>query len=243
MEQHVKIDLAAQGWCVPCGPALLSLRLALAQLGDPAADHVNIVETRPSRREARMGLPVDSQRLIVTTVDTRWRCSGWVVLKMLSSYTPQLTKMHLLCRYSQKGGASAKGHFRRKYLFARPKYTADKIHKILEVPNAVLACAATFVCASCFTAQKQRAARMGRRAAAERLQPRCCRSPPEVANRSRRTSFPDCFRCDSGEALFYSVSVRTYSRHPNFSLFAECVQASRKRCKPLKKHTFLKNRR
>jgi len=60
MEQHVKIDLAAQGWCVPCGPALLSLRLALAQLGDPAADHLNIVETRTSMREARMCLPVSS---------------------------------------------------------------------------------------------------------------------------------------------------------------------------------------
>lgn len=35
--------------------------------------------------------------------------------------------------YSQKGGASTKGHFRRKYMFVRPKYTADKIHKIREV--------------------------------------------------------------------------------------------------------------
>jgi hypothetical protein len=36
-------------------------------------------------------------------------------------------------RYSQKGGASSKGHFRRKYLFARPKYTAEKLNKIREV--------------------------------------------------------------------------------------------------------------
>ena len=39
-------------------------------------------------------------------------------------------------RYSQKGGASTKGHFRRKYVFARPKYTAEKLHKIREVPCA-----------------------------------------------------------------------------------------------------------
>lgn len=35
--------------------------------------------------------------------------------------------------YSQKGGASSKGHFRRKYMFARPKYTAEKLHKIREI--------------------------------------------------------------------------------------------------------------
>ena len=45
--------------------------------------------------------------------------------------------MHPARRYSQKGGASAKGHFRRKYVFARPKYTAEKLHKIREVCSAL----------------------------------------------------------------------------------------------------------
>jgi hypothetical protein len=47
----------------------------------------------------------------------------------------RLARSHLgrASRFSHKGGASSKGHFRRKYIFARPKYTAEKLQKIREV--------------------------------------------------------------------------------------------------------------
>ena len=72
------------------------------------------------------------------------------LLRLAGLGPPSLARVRVpRCRYSQKGGASSKGHFRRKYMFARPKYTAEKLNKIREVPFRSVRFAASSAAPSC----------------------------------------------------------------------------------------------